>query len=33
MATLERSVAYPAPGTYGSLAELKPRYENFIGGN
>jgi aldehyde dehydrogenase len=33
MATLERTTTYPAPGTYGSPVELKPRYENFIGGH
>ena len=33
MATLEKTTTYPAPGTYGSPVELKPRYENFIGGH
>ena len=33
MATLERTTTYPVPGTYGSPVELKPRYENFIGGH
>ena len=33
MATLETTTTYPAPGAYGSPVELKPRYENFIGGH
>jgi aldehyde dehydrogenase len=32
MATLERTVSYEAPGLPGSPVSLKPRYENFIGG-
>jgi aldehyde dehydrogenase len=33
MATLERAATYAAPGEPDSLVELKPRYENFIGGH
>ena len=33
MATVARTAAYDAPGRSGSLVELKPRYENFIGGH
>jgi aldehyde dehydrogenase len=33
MATLEKTTTYAAPGTYGSSVDLKPRYENFIGGH
>ena len=33
MATLEKTTTYPSPGTSGSPVELKPRYENFIGGH
>ena len=32
MATLERAALYTAPGQLDSPVELKPRYENFIGG-
>ena len=32
MATLERAALYTAPGQPDSPVELKPRYENFIGG-
>jgi aldehyde dehydrogenase len=33
MATIEKTAAYEAPGLTGSPVELKPRYENFIGGH
>ena len=33
MATLEKAAAFPAPGLPESAVELKPRYENFIGGH
>ena len=33
MATIEKTVGYEAPGLMGSPVELKPRYENFIGGH
>ncbi len=33
MATTETTAAYEAPGRPGSPVELKPRYENFIGGH
>ena len=33
MATIEKTAAYDAPGLSGSPVELKPRYENFIGGH
>jgi aldehyde dehydrogenase len=33
MATIEKVSTYAAPGEAGSLVELKPRYENFIGGH
>jgi aldehyde dehydrogenase len=33
MATIEKTAAYEAPGRPGSPVELKPRYENFIGGH
>jgi aldehyde dehydrogenase len=33
MATIEKTVGYEAPGLEGSPVELKPRYENFIGGH
>ena len=33
MATIERPALFEAPGHAGSLVELKPRYENFIGGH
>jgi aldehyde dehydrogenase len=33
MATLEKTTTHAAPGTSGSPAELKSRYENFIGGH
>jgi aldehyde dehydrogenase len=32
MATIEKSAIYVAPGHPDSLVEVKPRYENFIGG-
>ena len=32
MAIIETSTVYEAPGSPGSQVELKPRYENFIGG-
>ena len=32
MATIEKTATYAAPGETGSPVELKPRYENFIGG-
>ncbi len=32
MATIEKTVTYEAPGRSGSPVELKPRYDNFIGG-
>jgi aldehyde dehydrogenase len=32
MATMETSATYEAPGRAGSPVELKPRYDNFIGG-
>jgi aldehyde dehydrogenase len=32
MATIEKTAAYEAPGLSESPVELKPRYENFIGG-
>jgi aldehyde dehydrogenase len=33
MAVLEKTATYEAPGEAGSLVDLKPRYENFIGGH
>ncbi|HSB37987.1 MAG TPA: aldehyde dehydrogenase family protein [Gaiellaceae bacterium] len=33
MATIEKTAVYEAPGRTGSPVELKPRYENFIGGH
>jgi aldehyde dehydrogenase len=33
MATIERAAVYAAPGEAGSPVELRPRYDNFIGGN
>ncbi|MBI5104282.1 MAG: aldehyde dehydrogenase [Solirubrobacterales bacterium] len=33
MAVADRTSAYAAPGTPGSIVSLKPRYENFIGGH
>jgi aldehyde dehydrogenase len=33
MATIEKQATYAAPGELGSPVELKPRYENFIGGH
>jgi aldehyde dehydrogenase len=33
MATLEKQAVYAAPGEPESIVELKPRYENFIGGH
>jgi aldehyde dehydrogenase len=33
MATIEKTAGYEAPGLTGSPVELKPRYENFIGGH
>ncbi|HSC92057.1 MAG TPA: aldehyde dehydrogenase family protein [Gaiellaceae bacterium] len=33
MAILERTTVFEAPGRPGSPVELKPRYENFIGGH
>ena len=32
MATIEKTATYEAPGQEGSPVELKPRYDNFIGG-
>jgi aldehyde dehydrogenase len=32
MATIEKALTFSAPGQAGSPVELKPRYENFIGG-
>jgi aldehyde dehydrogenase len=32
MATIEKVLTFPAPGHVDSPVELKPRYENFIGG-
>ena len=33
MATIEKVLTFPAPGHVDSPVELKPRYENFIGGH
>jgi aldehyde dehydrogenase len=33
MAVIEKAAVYEAPGHAGSPVELKPRYENFIGGH
>jgi aldehyde dehydrogenase len=33
MATIEKTATYEAPGRKGSPVELKPRYDNFIGGH
>ena len=33
MATIEKAVLFAAPGSADSPVELKPRYENFIGGH
>jgi aldehyde dehydrogenase len=33
MATIEKTATYEAPGREGSPVELRPRYENFIGGH
>lgn len=33
MATIEKVAAYEAPGQPGSPVELKPRYDNFVGGH
>src|SRR5665811_79718 len=33
MATIEKSALFSAPGQTDSPVELKPRYENFIGGH
>ena len=33
MATIEKLTTYAAPGEPGSVVELKPRYENFVGGH
>jgi aldehyde dehydrogenase len=33
MATIEKVATYEAPGQPGSPVELKPRYENFVGGH
>ncbi len=33
MATIEKASTYAVPGEADSLVELKPRYENFIGGH
>jgi aldehyde dehydrogenase len=33
MATIEKQATYAAPGEAGSPVDLKPRYENFIGGH
>jgi aldehyde dehydrogenase len=33
MATIERPATYEFPGTPDSIVEVKPRYENFIGGH
>jgi aldehyde dehydrogenase len=33
MATIEKQAVYAAPGEHASVVELKPRYENFIGGH
>jgi hypothetical protein len=32
MATVEKTTTYEAPGQTGSPVELKPQYDNFIGG-
>ena len=33
MATIEKVASFEAPGHPGSPVELKPRYENFVGGH
>jgi len=33
MATIEKHATFAAPGEADSLVELKPRYDNFIGGH
>ena len=33
MAAIEKQLTYAAPGETDSPVELKPRYENFIGGH
>ena len=33
MATIEKVATYEAPGQPGSPVELKPRYDNFVGGH